>query len=93
MKDGRTHLAHKLPSTRWTWRPERLWPSRCTGPTRGDTKTIQETVAEGAGERITSIVADTDHGEDVKQVSAEGPREVVTGHGKGYHSRRRWSAN
>ena len=30
-------------------------------------------------------MADTDHGEDVKQVSAEGPREVVTD--KGYHSR------
>jgi len=43
----------------------------------GDTKTIQETVAE-AGERITSIVADTDNDEVVKQVSAEGPREVVT---------------
>ena len=51
---------------------------------RGDTATIQETVAE-AGERITSIVADADNGEAVKQVSAEGPREVVTD--KGYHSR------
>jgi hypothetical protein len=50
----------------------------------GDTKTIQETVAE-AGERITSIVADTDNDAVAKQVSAEGPREVVTD--KGYHSR------
>jgi transposase len=41
-------------------------------------------VAE-AGERITSVVADADNQEAVKQVSAEGPREVVTD--KGYHSR------
>jgi transposase len=41
-------------------------------------------VAE-AGERITSIVADTDNDEVAQQVSAEGPREVVTD--KGYHSR------
>ena len=54
------------------------------GADEGDTKTIQETVAE-AGERITSLVADTDNDEDVKQVSAEGPREVVTD--KGYHRR------
>ncbi len=54
------------------------------GADEGDTKTIQETVAE-AGERITSIVADTDNDEVVKQLSAEGPREVVTD--KGYHSR------
>ena len=38
-----------------------------------------------AGERIPSIVADTDHDEVAKQVSAEGPREVITD--KGYHSR------
>ena len=54
------------------------------GADEGDTATIQETVAE-AGERITSVVADTDNDEVVKQVSAEGPREVVTD--KGYHSR------
>src|SRR6202049_4600503 len=71
------------PSTRWTWRPERSSPSRCMG-LKGDTKTIQETVAE-AGERITSIVADTDNAAVAQQVSAEGPREVVTD--KGYHSR------
>jgi transposase len=60
-----------------------LSPSRCTAD-EGDTATIQETVAE-AGERITAVVADTDNGELVKQVNAEGPREVVTD--KGYHSR------
>src|SRR5258706_868057 len=72
------------PSPRWAWRTERLWPLRCTWGDEGDTATIQETVAE-AGERITSLVADTDGDEVVKQVSAEGPREVVTD--KGYHSR------
>jgi hypothetical protein len=44
----------------------------------------QETVAE-AGERITSVVVDTDKDEVALQVSAEGPRELVTD--KGYHSR------
>jgi transposase len=41
-------------------------------------------VAE-AGERITSVVADTDNDDVATLVSAEGPREVVTD--KGYHSR------
>jgi transposase len=50
----------------------------------GDTATIPETVAE-AGERITGVVADSNGDEVVKQVSADGPREVVTD--KGYHSR------
>src|ERR1700735_3200373 len=50
----------------------------------GDTATIPETVAE-AGERITSVVADTHGDEVVRQVSTDGPREVVTD--KGYHSR------
>jgi transposase len=54
------------------------------GADEGDTATIQETVAE-AGERITSVVADADNQEAVKQVSAEGLCEVVTD--KGYHSR------
>ena len=54
------------------------------GADAGDTTTIQETVAE-AGERITGVVADTNGDEAVKQVSADGPREVVTD--KGYHSR------
>ncbi len=52
------------------------------GADEGDTQTIQETVAE-AGERITSVVADTDNDEVAMQVS-EGPRELVTD--KGYHS-------
>jgi len=48
------------------------------GADEGDSATIQETVAEAGGERITSVVADTDSDEVVKLMSAEGPREVVT---------------
>ncbi len=83
MKDGRTHLAHKAEHA-VDMETGAIVAVTLHGADEGDTKTIQETVAE-AGERITSIVADTDHGEDVKQVSAEGPREVVTD--EGYHSR------
>ena len=50
----------------------------------GDTATILETIAE-AGERITSVVADSNGAGVVKHVSTDGPREVVTD--KGYHSR------
>ena len=54
------------------------------GADEGDTATIQEKVAE-AGERIAAVVADADSDEVAQQVSADGPREVVTD--KGYHSR------
>jgi transposase len=82
MKDGRTHLAHKAEHA----------VDMETGANRGrhavrgrhgNTATIPETVAE-AGERITSVVADTHSDEVVKQVRTDGPREVVTD--KGYHS-------
>src|SRR5258708_2074077 len=80
MKDGaRIWLTRS--SMRWTWRPERSSPSHCTAQMFGDTTTIPETIAE-AGERITSVVADTQGDEAVKQVSTDGPREVVTD--KGY---------
>jgi len=80
MKDGRTHLAHKAEHA------VDMETGAIVAVTadEGDTATIQETVAE-AGERITSVVADTGDDEVVKRVSAEGPREVVTD--KGYHSR------
>jgi len=83
MKDGRTHLAHKAEHA-VDMETGAIVAVTLHGADEGDTATIQETVAE-AGERITSIVADADHDEVVKQVSAEGPREVVTD--KGYHSR------
>ena len=83
MKDGRTHLAHKAEHA-VDMETGAIVAVTLHGADEGDTATIQETVAE-AGERITSVVADTDNDEVVKQVSAEGPREVVTD--KGYHSR------
>jgi transposase len=83
MKDGRTHLAHKAEHA-VDMETGAIVAVTLHAADEGDTKTIQETVTE-AGERITSIVADTDNDELVKQVSAEGPREVVTD--KGYHSR------
>jgi transposase len=83
MKDGRTHLAHKAEHA-VDMETGAIVAVTLHGADEGDTKTIQETVAE-AGERITSIVADAARQEDVKQVSTEGPREVVTD--KGYHSR------
>src|SRR6202795_1088347 len=83
MKDGRTHLAHKAEHA-VDMETGAIVAVTLHGADEGDTATIQETVAE-AGERITSVVADTDNNEVVKRVSAEGPREVVTD--KGYHSR------
>jgi transposase len=83
MKDGRTHLAHKAEHA-VDMETGAIVAVTLHGADEGDTATIQETVAE-AGERITSVVADTGNDEVVKRVSAEGPREVVTD--KGYHSR------
>jgi transposase len=83
MKDGRTHLAHKAEHA-VDMETGAIVAVTLHGADEGDTQTIQETVAE-AGERITAVVADTDSDEVTKQVSTEGPREVVTD--KGYHSR------
>jgi transposase len=83
MKDGRTHLAHKAEHA-VDMETGAIVAVTLHGAGEGDTQTIQETVAE-AGERITSVVADSDHDEVIRQVSGEGPREVVTD--KGYHSR------
>lgn len=83
MKDGRTHLAHKAEHA-VDMETGAIVAVTLHGADEGDTQTIQETVAE-AGERITSVVADTDNDEVALQVSAEGPRELVTD--KGYHSR------
>src|SRR6202012_1344399 len=81
MKDGRTHLAHKAEHA-VDMETGAIVAVTLHGADEGDTATIQETVAE-AGERITSVVADSDNDQAVKQGSAEGPREVVTD--KGYH--------
>lgn len=83
LKDGRTHLAHKAEHA-VDMETGAIVAVTLHGADVGDTQTILDTVAE-AGERITSVVADTDRAKEVEQVSAEGPREVVTD--KGYHSR------
>jgi len=83
MKDGRTHLAHKAEHA-VDMETGAIVTVTLHGADEGDTATIQETMAE-AGERIASVVADSNSDEVVKQVSADGPREVVTD--KGYHSR------
>jgi transposase len=83
MKDGRTHLAHKAEHA-VDMETGAIVAVTLHGADEGDTTTIQETVAE-AGERIATVVAGAGHDEVAKQVSVEGPREVVTD--KGYHSR------
>ena len=83
MKYGRTHLAHKAEHA-VDMETGAIVAVTLHGADEGDTATIQGTVAE-AGERIATIVADAEDDEAVKQVSADGPREVVTD--KGYHSR------
>jgi transposase len=83
MKDGRTHLAHKAEHA-VDMETGAIVAVTLHGADEGDAKTIQETVAE-AGERIATVVADSGSDEVVNEVSANGPREVVTD--KGYHSR------
>ena len=58
MKDGRTHLAHKAEHA-VDMETGAIVAVTLHGADEGDTQTIQETVAE-AGERITSIVADSE---------------------------------
>ena len=83
MKDGRTHLAYKAEHA-VDIETGPIVAVTLQGADEGDTATIQEKTAE-AGERITTLVADVNSDEVVKQVSADGPREVVVD--KGYHSR------
>ncbi len=83
MKDGRTHLAHKAEHA-VDMETGAIVAVTLHGADVGDTQTIADTVAE-ASERISAVAADTDSDEVAQQVSAEGPREVVTD--KGYHSR------
>jgi transposase len=73
MKDGRTHLAHKAEHA-VDMETGAIVAVTLHGADEGDTRTIQETVAE-AGERITAVVADSRDDEVCMRVSAEGPRE------------------
>src|SRR5258707_11766435 len=82
MKDGRTHLAHKAEHA-VDMETGAIVAVTLHGADEGDTKTIQETVAEAA-ERITSLVAETDNDGMATQVHAEGPPRCATRKG---HSR------
>jgi transposase len=81
---GRTHASGSQGRARVDMETGAIGAVTLHGADVGDTATIPETVAE-AGERITSVVADTHGDEVVKQVTTDGPREVVTD--KGYHGR------
>jgi transposase len=80
MKDGRTHLTHKAEHA-VDLETGALLAVTLQAATAGDTNTLHETLAQ-CGEHIREVAADTD--EEVKQLNAEGPAELVLD--KGYHS-------
>ena len=82
MKDGSTHLAHKVEHA-VDLETGAIVAVTVQEADRGDTTTIVETVAE-AGERIAEVAAEVNEEEGGETVNPEGPREVVTD--KGYHS-------
>jgi len=82
MKDGRTHLAHKVEQA------VDLGSGAVVAVTiqpadRGDTATVMTTLAE-AGEAIAAVAGATNNQEGGEGVNPEGPAEVVLD--KGYHS-------
>jgi len=82
MKDGRTHLAHKVEQA------VDLGSGVVVAVTlqaadQGDSETVRETLAE-AGERIAEVACATNHEGGGERVNPEGPAEVVLD--KGYHS-------
>jgi len=82
MKDGRTHLAHKVEQA------VDLGSGAVVAVTiqpadRGDTATLKETLAE-AGEAIAEVAGETNNEEVGERVNPKGPAEVVLD--KGYHS-------
>jgi len=78
MKDGRTHLAHKVEHA-VDLTSGAVVAVNLTPGDAGDTATVGETVCE-AGEQITTVASATQSAE----VNPEGPQEVVLD--KGYHS-------
>jgi transposase len=82
MKDGSTHLAHKVEQA------VDLASGAVVAVTlqpadQGDTATVMETLAE-AGEAIADVAGATNNSEVGERVNPEGPAEVVLD--KGYHS-------
>jgi transposase len=78
MKDGRTHLAHKVEQA-VDFSSGAVVAVNLTTADAGDTRTVRETVCE-AGEQIATVAGL----EKSAGVNPEGPKEVVLD--KGYHS-------
>jgi transposase len=82
MKDGSTHLAHKVEHA-VDMETGAIVALTLQGADLGDTHTIGETLPE-AGENIAATAAAVNCEEAGELVNPEGPEEVVTD--KGYHS-------
>jgi transposase len=78
MKDGRTHLAHKVEQA-VDFQSGAVVAVNLAAADAGDTKTVGSTVAE-AGEQIATVAGEAKS----EGVNPEGPKEVVLD--KGYHS-------
>jgi transposase len=78
MKEGRTHLAHKVEQA-VDFSSGAVVAVNLTAADAGDTRTVRETVCE-AGEQIATVAGL----EKSEGVNPEGPKEVVLD--KGYHS-------
>ena len=83
MKDGRTHLAHKAEHA-VDMETGAVVAVTLQPADAGDTKTVQETLAQAA-EHIEIVAEAVNEATDTVMVEAAGPLEVVMD--KGYHSR------
>lgn len=82
MKDGSTHLAHKVEHA-VDMETGAILAVTVQGADQGDTATVVETLAT-AGERIAETAKAVNSEQAGELVNAEGPAELVTD--KGYHS-------
>ncbi len=78
MKDGRTHLAHKVEQA-VDVETEAVVAVTVQVADRGDTQTVQETLCE-AGEQVATVAGEAKS----EGVNPQGPKEIVLD--KGYHS-------
>ena len=82
MKDGRTHLAHKVEHG-VDLESGALLAMTIPPANRGDTETVPGTLTE-AGEAIAQVARETNHDAAGERVNPQGPIEAVLD--KGYHS-------
>ena len=82
MKDGRTHLAHKVEQA-VDLESGAVVAVTLQPADAGDTATVAETLCE-AGEQIARVAGESPEAAAGEQVNPEGPKEVVLD--KGYHS-------